>query len=84
MCDKCGQYEMAAEMSTDKWLAAERNAEEISTALTEARLRLAADEQALADVRALAAQADQLEFHQLRALLARISKRVSGGVAKAG
>jgi len=55
-------------------------AKEIYTVLAEARYQLARDEQVIADVRAIAEQANELEFHQLRGLLARISKRV-GGVA---
>ena len=80
MCEKCDLNEYAAELSTEKWLKAVRDTDEMSTALEEARYQLARDEQVIADVRAIAEMANELEFHQLRGLLARISKRV-GGVA---
>lgn len=86
MCDQCGQLEYAAELSTNKWLDAERNAEELSTALAEARLKLAKHDAVMAEVILLVRRAHDGAGFPVRGVLDQILSVVGAGEvqAKAG
>ena len=88
MCQHCKINEYAAQVNYEKWIDARETIDQLNAEMTVMDERVREAERAVADVRALADQANEMEFHQLRGLLARITKRVGGvvhgGVAKAG
>ncbi|MEQ8673279.1 MAG: hypothetical protein RLP44_02425 [Aggregatilineales bacterium] len=86
MCEHCGQLEYAAELSTNKWLSAERNAEELSTALAEARLKLAKHDAVMAEVVMLVKRAHDGSGFPVRGVLDQILSVAGAGdeQAKAG
>lgn len=88
MCQHCKINEFAAQVNYEKWMDEREKVDQLNAELTVKDDELRQARQVVADVRALADQANDMEFHQLRGLLARISKRVGGvvpgGVAKAG
>jgi len=49
MCEQCKLHEYAAELSTEKWLQAQREAQIVATERDEARLRLARARAVLAE-----------------------------------
>ena len=80
MCERCkdlrqqvNQAEYGAELSTEKWLQAVQDGEELAAALAEARLRLAR-------IANIAASTDVLEFHRLRSAIDDIAKVARGGL----
>ena len=88
MCQHCKINEYAAQMNYEHWMDARETIDQLNAEMTVMDDELRQARQVVADVRALADQANEMEFHQLRGLLARITKRVGGvvhgGVAKAG
>ena len=88
MCQHCKINEYAAQVNYEKWIDERERVDQLNAEMTVKDDELRQARQVVADVRALSDQANEMEFHQLRGLLARIGKRVGGvvhgGVAKAG
>lgn len=86
MCEKCGQLEYAAEMSTEKWLEQVRQNDEMATALAEAQFKLAKVEASMAQIAVLALRAEGVAGYPVRGLIEQILVCAGGdsSVAKAG
>lgn len=87
MCPNCNLNMQAAQVNFEKWIDEREKVDQLNAELTVKDDALMQANMVLADVRTLVVQANEMEFHQLRGLIAKIGMRVgvgAGGVAKAG